>query len=59
MISFEMIYGRRCRTPLFWNENGKQKVFLTQHIRRSRETSSNDERELEDCVVKTKEICRP
>jgi hypothetical protein len=24
---FEMLYGRRCRTPLFWNETGEWKVF--------------------------------
>jgi hypothetical protein len=27
MAPFEMLYGRRCRTPLFWNETGEQKVF--------------------------------
>jgi hypothetical protein len=24
---FEMLYGRRCWTPLFWSETGEQKVF--------------------------------
>jgi hypothetical protein len=24
---FEMLYGRRCWTPLFWNETGERKVF--------------------------------
>jgi hypothetical protein len=24
---FKMLYGRRCRTPLFWNETGERKVF--------------------------------
>jgi hypothetical protein len=27
MALFEMLYGRKCRTPLFWNETGEQKVF--------------------------------
>jgi hypothetical protein len=27
MVPFEMLYGRRCRTLLFWNETGEQKVF--------------------------------
>jgi hypothetical protein len=27
MASFEMLYGRRCQTLLFWNEAGEQKVF--------------------------------
>jgi hypothetical protein len=27
MAPFEMLYGRRCRTPLFWNETREHKVF--------------------------------
>jgi hypothetical protein len=27
MAPFEMWYGRRCRTPLFWSEAGERKVF--------------------------------
>jgi hypothetical protein len=27
MAPFKMLYGRRCRTPLFWNEKGERKVF--------------------------------
>jgi hypothetical protein len=27
MAPFEMLYGRRCGTPLFWNETGERKVF--------------------------------
>jgi hypothetical protein len=27
MASFEMLYGRRCRTPLFWSEAGERKAF--------------------------------
>jgi hypothetical protein len=27
MAPFEMFYGRRCRTPLFWGEAGEWKVF--------------------------------
>jgi hypothetical protein len=27
MAPFKMLYGRRCRTPLFWNEMGERKVF--------------------------------
>jgi hypothetical protein len=27
MAPFKMLYGRRCRTPLFWNETEEQKVF--------------------------------
>jgi hypothetical protein len=27
MAPFEMLYGCRCRTPLFWSEAGERKVF--------------------------------
>jgi hypothetical protein len=27
MASFEMLYGHRCQTLLFWSETGEQKVF--------------------------------
>jgi hypothetical protein len=27
MVPFEMLYGRRCQTPLFWNETREQRVF--------------------------------
>jgi hypothetical protein len=27
MASFEMLYGCRCQTPLFWSETGERKVF--------------------------------
>jgi hypothetical protein len=27
MAPFEMLYGRRCQTPLFWSGAGEQKVF--------------------------------
>jgi transposase InsO family protein len=27
MELFEMLYGRRCQTPLFWNETGERRVF--------------------------------
>jgi hypothetical protein len=27
MASFEMLYGRRCQIPLFWNETGEWKIF--------------------------------
>jgi hypothetical protein len=27
MTPFEMLYGCRCRTPLFWSEAGERKIF--------------------------------
>jgi hypothetical protein len=45
MTPLEMLYGRRWRTPLFWNETGERKVFgpdilqeAGRHVRMVRET---------------------
>jgi hypothetical protein len=27
MTPFEFLYGRKCRTPLFWNESGENQIF--------------------------------
>jgi hypothetical protein len=27
MALFEMLYGRKCQTPLFWSETGERKVL--------------------------------
>jgi hypothetical protein len=27
MTPFDMLYGCRCRTPLFWSEAGERRVF--------------------------------
>jgi hypothetical protein len=27
MAPFEALYGRKCRTPLLWNQIGKSQVF--------------------------------
>jgi hypothetical protein len=32
MAPFEMLYGRRCRTPLFWNETGELKIFGSDNL---------------------------
>jgi hypothetical protein len=33
MALFEALYGRKCRTPLFWNQTGETQVFGTDVLR--------------------------
>jgi hypothetical protein len=33
MSPFEVLYGHRCRTPLFWNEPGENQVFGSEILR--------------------------
>jgi hypothetical protein len=39
MALFEMLYGRRCQTPLFWKKIGKQKVLDTRYSKKPRDKS--------------------
>jgi hypothetical protein len=32
MASFEVLYGRRCRTPLNWIESGEKVIFGADHV---------------------------
>jgi hypothetical protein len=33
MSPFDVLYGRKCRTPLFWNEPGENQVFGPEILR--------------------------
>jgi hypothetical protein len=33
MSPFEALYGRKCRTPLFWNQAGERQVFGPEILR--------------------------
>ena len=37
MAPFEALYGRRCRTPLMWDEVGDRKLFGPDLIKESKE----------------------
>jgi L-arabinose isomerase len=32
MTPFEALYGRKCRTPLFWNQTGESQLFGPDNI---------------------------
>jgi hypothetical protein len=37
MAPFEALYGRKCRTPLFWNQTGETQVFGPDVLRNAEE----------------------
>jgi len=37
MSPFEALYGRKCRTPLFWNQTGESQVFGPDVLRNAKE----------------------
>jgi transposase InsO family protein len=57
MAPFEMLYGRRCRTPLFWRDWRTERVW-TQHFARSREASSYGEGESASHTIEAEELHR-
>ena len=36
MSPFEALYGRKCRTPLYWNETGENQVFGPEILREAK-----------------------
>jgi hypothetical protein len=52
MAPFEDLYGRQCRTPLFWSQMGESQVFGPEVLK-----DANDQGELEDCALSTKQLC--
>jgi hypothetical protein len=55
MAPFEMLYGRRCRTPIFWNKTS----FWTRYYTRHGEASLYSERKSQGCSVAPEKLCRP
>ena len=37
MVLYEALYGRKCRTPICWNEVGEQKLYSEKVIKVSTE----------------------
>jgi hypothetical protein len=59
MVPFEMLYGCRCRTSLFWNEARERKVFRLDILQEGeRQVHMVIENHI-DCPFKREELCRP
>jgi hypothetical protein len=37
MSSFEALYGRKCRTPLYWDQTGERQFFRPEVIQEAKE----------------------
>ncbi|KAL8103407.1 hypothetical protein AgCh_027832 [Apium graveolens] len=52
MPPYEALYGRRCRSPLCWDEVGEQKILGPELVQQTREMTSKDrEYEVGDSVL--------
>jgi hypothetical protein len=54
MAPSEMLYGRRCRTPLFWNEMGRRKIFGPDILQEAERQVHMVGRGIADFAVKTR-----
>ncbi|KAJ9556736.1 hypothetical protein OSB04_011350 [Centaurea solstitialis] len=57
MPPFEMLYGRRCRTPICWGEVGQRVLGSTEVVQRTTEDFSEDPGAVADGSESTEELC--
>jgi hypothetical protein len=56
MAPFDALYGRRCRTPLNWSEDGERTLFGPDLVKDAEEKVQGDKREFEVSSDKAKEL---
>jgi hypothetical protein len=56
MAPFEVLYGRKCRTPLYWSQTGESQLFGTDIG--GREASSDYKGKLEDHSIQVEKLRR-
>jgi hypothetical protein len=66
MAPFEALYGRKCRTPLYWNQTGERQVFgpkilqeaekQVQIIRENLKTAQSRQKRVD---VRSRRLCLP
>ena len=58
MAPFEALYGRRCRTPLSWDEVGDRQLFGLDLIKESKQKVKLIRDRTQGSSVQTEELCR-
>jgi hypothetical protein len=58
MSPFKLLYGRKCQTPLFWNELGKNQVFGPEILQEAERQVKICQRGLEASTVTAEKLCR-
>jgi hypothetical protein len=57
MAPYEALYGRQCRTSLFWSQTRESQVFGPKVLKDAEKTSLNGSQKFEGCSVSTEELC--
>ena len=58
MAPFEALYGRKCRTPLCWFQDGESVLIGPELIQQTNEKVKNDSRKIENISQQAKVLCR-
>jgi len=58
MAPYEALYGRRCRTPVCWDEVGERKLSKVELIDQTKETINKIREKITGSSRQTKELCR-
>lgn len=57
MAPYEALYGRRCRSPLCWDEVGERKFIGPNLIQQTKEKNTNNAGMTSDSSKATKKLC--
>jgi hypothetical protein len=57
MSPFETLYGRKCRTPLYWNQTGERQFFGPEIIQEAERHVQMIRKNLRTTQSKQKKIC--
>jgi hypothetical protein len=58
MAPYEALYGRKCRTPVCWNEVGERKLLGPDIIQQTEETIRLIRERLQTAQNRQKKLCR-
>jgi hypothetical protein len=57
MAPFEALYGRKCRTPLYWNQTGESQVFGPEILQEAEKQVQIIREKFENSIVETEKLC--
>jgi hypothetical protein len=57
MAPFKALYGRKCKTPLYWSQTGESPLFGPEIIKEAERQVENNSGKSQNCIISTKELC--
>ena len=57
MAPYEALYGRKCRTPICWEEIGDRKLLAPEKVQQTTKKIQLIRKKVKDCSESSKELC--